>query len=130
MYKNNFFWASFFGATGVILGAFATHALAGKISAEQIVSFQTGVRYQFYHSVVLLFLGLLSFHFQHKFLKIISILFIVGIFLFSGSIYLLNCRELLGISSWKWLGPLTPLGGLCFITGWVLLFFASLKMKK
>ncbi|HHH49434.1 MAG TPA: DUF423 domain-containing protein, partial [Saprospiraceae bacterium] len=67
MYKYNFIWASFFGATGIILGAFAAHALADKLSAEQIASFQTGVRYQFYHSVVLLFLGLLSFHFEHKF---------------------------------------------------------------
>ena len=129
MQKSNIVWASFFALTGVVLGAFAAHTLESRLSADQISSFQTGVRYQFYHAVALLFLGLWSQNYAHKYLRVSSLLFIVGIFLFSGSIYLLNCRELLNVTHWKWLGPITPLGGTCFILGWGILMAAAIKFK-
>ncbi len=108
----------FFMLTAVILGAFGAHGLEGSLSPEQLETYKTGVTYQFYHALALLFLGLYSQHNPSKLLKWAGILFSVGIFLFSGSIYLLACKDLLGIASWKWLGPITPIGGTLFIIGW------------
>ena len=114
-----------FTLTAVILGAMGAHALKPHLQPEQLMSFETAVRYQFYHGIALLLLAALSSNLEPKFLSYAFRLFCVGILLFSGSIYLLALRDLIGLSSYKWLGPITPIGGICFIAGWILFFMAS-----
>ena len=105
----------------VILGAFAAHGLQSIVEARQIKTFETGVRYQFYHGFALLIVGILTQWFSSNFVRWAAYAFTVGLFLFSGSLYLLACREVLGIAHWWWLGPITPIGGTFFIIGWALL---------
>lgn len=114
-------------ALGVALGAFGAHGLANVLSEEQLSVFNTGVRYHFYHGFGMLIIGiLLQLNFNPK-LRWAGWAFLIGIFLFSGSVYVLACRDLLGISSWTWIGAITPFGGLSFIIGWALLFLFANK---
>jgi uncharacterized membrane protein YgdD (TMEM256/DUF423 family) len=117
------------GAVAVMLGAMGAHALKAKITAEQLLTYETAVKYQMYHTLGLLIIALLMDKLDARLLGYSGWLFIAGIFLFSGSVYLLSLRNLLGIESWIFLGPVTPIGGLCFIAGWVIVLFASLKLK-
>ena len=112
------------GALAVILGAFGAHGLKGRLSADALLSFETGVRYQFIHVLAMLAAVWLYDRTGVSLPLAAGWLFAAGILLFSGSIYLLATRSLLGIESWRWLGPVTPLGGLCFIAGWVVLLVA------
>ena len=91
-------------------------SLKEKLSPESLQIFETGVRYQFYHAFALLAVGILYKDFPGKLLQWAGTLFICGIILFSGSLYVL-C----GVQSMKWIGAITPFGGLCFIAGWILL---------
>ena len=111
-----------FAAVAVICGAFGAHFLKAKLTAESLQTFETAVRYQFYHAIALLIAGILYASFPGKLLRWSGNLFIAGIILFSGSLYVL-CS----LSSMKWVGAVTPIGGLCFITGWVLLAAACAK---
>src|SRR5438128_281234 len=106
---------SFLAALGVILGAFGAHALKAKIEPDQLQVFETGVRYQMYHAFALILAGILFEKFNNSLVTYAGYLFIAGIIFFSGSLYLLSCRSIFGIEGWKILGPVTPLGGLCFI---------------
>lgn len=111
--------AAIFGALAIILGAFGAHALKKHFTAELMQSFETGVKYQMYHAVVLLVLGFqlpLETTLEHA----IIWSFIIGIILFSFSIYGLCISSAKG-NKIKILGPITPLGGLCLLAGWVLL---------
>ncbi len=112
---------SLFALLAVVLGAFGAHGLEAQLSPERLDTFETGVRYHFYHSFALLATALIGQYFSHKLIRTAGWLFAVGILLFSGSIYLLACRDILGIESWIWLGPITPIGGTFFIVGWALL---------
>lgn len=107
----------FYGITGVILGAFGAHLFKKIISKEKLESFETGVRYQLLHTVVLLLIGLM-FDFGQASQQLAAYFFIIGVALFSFSIYILSFSEKLG-SKVKILGPITPLGGLLIILGWV-----------
>lgn len=109
------------GALGVILGAFGAHGLQDKLSEKMMKVWQTGVEYQFYHTFALLIVGMLALKFQSGLLTSSGWSFVVGILLFSGSLYAL---ALSGISK---LGAITPIGGLFFILGWVLLAVSILK---
>ncbi len=122
--------ASLTALLGVVLGAFAAHGLQDKISADQISVFQTGVRYQFYHSFGIFITALLLQKNENVWIKRAAWSFILGIILFSGSLYLLSCRELLHLTSWKWLGPITPIGGVFFIIGWAFVFLSTFKSKN
>lgn len=122
MYKNLTI-TSVLGLLGIILGAFGAHALKNKLSIDAFDSFQTAIRYQMYHVVVLLIVNLFN-GFTSKQKKVLSILFIVGIVMFSGSIYAIY---LLGISA-KSIWFITPLGGLFFVFGWI--FMTIYFMKK
>lgn len=115
---NKFFLTAgaFFAAIAVICGAFGAHFLKTKLPAEGLQTFETAVRYQFYHAFALLITGILYKEFPGKLLKWAGQLFIAGIFLFSGSLYIL-C----GTQAVKWVGAITPFGGLCFILAWLLL---------
>jgi uncharacterized membrane protein YgdD (TMEM256/DUF423 family) len=116
MNKNFLISGALFAAVAVICGAFGAHFLKTKLSAEGLQTFETAVRYQFYHAFALLVTGILYKEFSNKLLKWAGNLFIAGIILFSGSLYIL-CA----VQSLKWIGAITPFGGLCFITGWILL---------
>ncbi|MFT6137637.1 MAG: uncharacterized membrane protein YgdD (TMEM256/DUF423 family) [Salibacteraceae bacterium] len=106
----------------VCFGAMGAHAIKPILSIEQLQSFETGIRYQFIHGLVILFLPALNPYFSEKDIKQASLLFTLGIVLFSFSIYLLNLKEFLDLSGLKMLGPITPLGGLLLISGWLRLF--------
>jgi len=113
--------ASLFLALAVVIGAFGAHGLKSHLSAEMIQIYKTGVEYHFYHALGLLLIGVIAISFPSELLKWSAILLAVGIILFSGSLYIL------AITGIKWIGAITPLGGLGFIAGWVLLFMAALK---
>lgn len=121
MQKTILILASFFGLIAVMLGAFAAHGLENMIDEARIETFQTGVRYQFYHTFGLIAIYGLYHLTPDKILHWAGICFVTGILCFSGSIYLLATREVLGITAWSWLGPVTPLGGIFFMIGWALL---------
>ncbi len=110
----------------VLLGAFGAHALEKELTPDQLATFETGVRYQFYHGLALLFLGLyISINPAVRLLEVV-ILFCMGILLFSGSIYLIATRSITGIETGL-LGPLTPIGGTLLIIGWTLLIWRILS---
>jgi uncharacterized membrane protein YgdD (TMEM256/DUF423 family) len=120
-----------FAGTSVILGAFGAHGLRSRISPEQLQSFETGVRYQLAHALALLFIGLLASRSDMNGLRYATYLFMAGILLFSGSIYLLSTRELTGLDGWKsFLGPVTPIGGLLLIAGWCALGYTLLRTQN
>jgi uncharacterized membrane protein YgdD (TMEM256/DUF423 family) len=111
-------WGAFFCGSAVVLGAFGAHALEEMLSTDALASFEVGVRYQFYHGLALLFLGIVPS--QRKFLKRTAFLFIVGVLLFSCSIYLLSLSSMYGDTGLpSLLGPITPIGGLLLILGWI-----------
>ena len=115
-----------FAFFGVILGAFGAHTLKEHISADYLSTFETGVRYQFYHAFALLFLSVLLYKRKTKLMMYAGWFFIVGTALFSGSIYLLATQEITKLSA-SILGPITPLGGLLLIVGWLLLFISTFQ---
>ena len=121
--------ASIFGLTAVILGAFGAHALKAQLTPDQLASFQTGVRYQFIHTLALIAVGVLLLISSNKMLRNAAWAFTIGMVLFSGSIYLLTAGKMMGWSV-SWLGPITPLGGVSLIVGWVMFFFGVGKMEK
>jgi uncharacterized membrane protein YgdD (TMEM256/DUF423 family) len=124
--------ATILGALAVILGAFGAHGLTDKISPEKLETFKLGVSYQYYHVAALLACGILSkISTSERLLGYAAVLFIIGIFCFSGSLYLLSTRELTGLGSLTLvLGPMTPVGGLFLIGAWVMMGIAVLKMKN
>ena len=115
----------FLGMITVILGALASHALKEVLSPEQLESFTIGVRYQMTH-VLLLMIVLLTSYFDEDVKQTSFWLTIVGILLFSGSIYFLNLQELLGVKL-SFLGPVTPIGGLFLIANWGFLALKAFK---
>jgi uncharacterized membrane protein YgdD (TMEM256/DUF423 family) len=119
------------GALAVVMGAFGAHALSKVIDEAQLLSYKTGVQYQFYHTFALMVVALLSQKFSNKWMRLSGWLFVAGILCFSGSIYFLALRNQLGIQSLTpILGPITPLGGLLFIGGWLSFFYAIWLEKK
>ncbi|HHB79642.1 MAG TPA: DUF423 domain-containing protein [Saprospiraceae bacterium] len=120
--------AGLLGALGIGLGAFGAHGLKPLLSVHDLANYKTGVSYQMLHVVVLLVLSLLGAH-QSKLINSAFWAFTLGIILFSGSLYLLSTHEILGLTNWKWLGPITPLGGLSLIVGWVLLMVYGLRQN-
>ncbi|MFD2596467.1 DUF423 domain-containing protein [Sphingobacterium griseoflavum] len=129
MNKQIILAASFFGLTAVILGAFGSHGLEGKISDYHMGTWATANQYQFYHTFALLFLSTFS-RAKNASIRISFIAFMLGIVLFCGSLYLLSIRSLIGLEGLTMLGPITPLGGLCFIIGWGGLFVAALRNRS
>lgn len=130
MHKFSLVSACCLAALAVILGAFGAHGLEGKISEARQLVYETAVRYQFYHAFALLSIGILGQTMPSRWIAIAGRLFLAGTICFSGSLYLLACRDWLGLNSWQWLGPITPIGGLLFIAGWSTLGLFLLKNKK
>lgn len=115
------------GALAVIIGAFGAHGLKPKLTADHLATYNTGVQYHFYHLLGLCFIALQYQMNPQKILKRGFYLMLVGIIFFSGSLYLLSAREVIGLSTYKWLVPITPIGGVCFILGWLSLLLYALK---
>ncbi len=109
--------ACVFGLLAVIFGAFGAHALKKVMNEEQLKSYETGVKYQMYHALVLLVVGIEAPLLYSPF---IYWCFTLGIIFFSFSIYGLTLTGVLG-KKWRWLGPVTPIGGMLFVTGWLLM---------
>ncbi|MCO6563900.1 MAG: DUF423 domain-containing protein [Apibacter sp.] len=116
---------AFYGLVSIILGAFGAHALKKILSAEKLISFETGVKYQMYHALALLVLGF-SLSFTSGLEKWAGWGMIIGTFLFSFSIYFLAFSEYWNINL-RILGPITPIGGSLLIIGWLCLLFYFIK---
>jgi len=112
------FWGALFGLSGVMIGAFGAHGLKALLTADQLAIYHTGVDYQFVHALALLLLGTLAHHQSPKAWQVAAILFIAGVFIFSGSLYLLVLTDI------AWLGAITPIGGVSFIAGWAALLWS------
>lgn len=117
-----------YGVLSIILGAFGAHAFKKILSVDKLESFEVGVRYMMYHAIVLLVLGFFL-DFTTGIEKNIARLIIVGTFMFSVSIYFLAFSEKINVPT-KFLGPITPLGGLLMILGWAFLIFYFIKYYK
>ncbi len=129
MYKIFGIIAALYGMLAVILGAFGAHALKDKLDIYQHSIYEKAVSYQFYHIAALIAVALLSPKINSKTLTLSGWFFAVGILLFSGSLYLLATKDILGINGLTpILGPITPLGGLCLIIGWGLLLVSFRKL--
>ena len=123
--RKNLTIISFLGGLTIVLGAFGAHALKEILTIDQLNSFDTGVRYQMYHVLALLFINAYPGFSENK-RKQISWLFFIGILMFSGSIYLIQLTTITAKSIWF----VTPLGGLLFILGWILMGLNFLKKKS
>ena len=129
MHKGFLKTAALLGAFSVALGAFAAHTLKGSVSTEALEIFETSVKYQFYHVFGLLAVGIIYKEFSSKLLVWAGRLFIAGIILFCGSLYILTATIASGETSFNWIGAITPFGGLCFILGWIFLFLGFRKKQ-
>ncbi|WP_313517702.1 DUF423 domain-containing protein [Pseudomonas sp.] len=122
MLRLHLMLSAFFGFTGVALGAFAAHGLKSRLTAEYLAVFQTGVHYQMIHALGLFGVALLSLHAPSRVLNVAGGAFILGILLFSGSLYALT---LVGIGK---LGIITPIGGVAFLVGWLCLGLSAWRL--
>jgi len=106
---------------GVVLGAFGAHGLKARVTPDLLVIFETGVRYHMYHALALLAVGWAASRFPSARVEAAGYLFVAGILVFSGSLYTMTLTGL------RWLGAVTPLGGLAFIAGWASLAWAAIS---
>lgn len=119
--------AALLGALAVVLGAFGAHGLKQLVPPETVTTFETGVRYHFYHVFALLATGLVAMHVESVYLRRAAQCFLIGMLFFSGSLYvltLLKATDTVGLSK---LGLITPIGGVFLVVGWIFLFLALLK---
>ena len=112
---------SVLAALAVSIGAFGAHGLKSKVSSEDLVIFETGFRYQMYHSLGLILIGILGFHYPSNIIQLPAILFLIGIIIFSGTLYLIPLTGL------RWFGAITPIGGTALIAGWIVLVYNIIK---
>ena len=128
MNKKILIVASILGLLSVVFGAFGAHGLKALISVESLQTFETGVRYQMYHALLLLFVSLSTF-ISAKNKKIIFYLIVIGVLFFSGSIYGLATNELTSFD-FKTIALITPVGGLLLILSWLVLLISVIKSKQ
>ncbi|MFT7339309.1 MAG: uncharacterized membrane protein YgdD (TMEM256/DUF423 family) [Marinobacter maritimus] len=113
---------AFFALTAVMAGAFGAHSLRNLVSERSLEVFQTAVTYQMYHAITLMLVAVLSgFGLSRRLLGLAVSFFLAGILLFSGSLYTLVLTDM------RWVGPITPIGGVCFMIGWALLLAAGAR---
>lgn len=128
MQRNTLALAALVMLTAVALGAFGAHGLKPRISPEALANWHTGVQYQMVHGLALLFLALAGGQLHQRYLSFARALFFGGVVCFSGSLYLLSTREVLGTQGLtQVLGPITPLGGLLYMGGWIVLLVSTLR---
>ncbi len=106
---------------GVLLGAFGAHGLRGRVTPEMLAVFETGVRYHLVHGLALLAVAWATTRWPNTWISASGWLFVAGIVVFSGSLYLLS------ITGVRWLGAITPIGGLCFVAGWLILALSAMR---
>ncbi len=111
--------AAFIGALAVIIGAFGAHALAPHMNDVQVQNYKTASMYHFVHALLLMVLGFFHLSFANKVIQQSFTLVFLGIIFFSGSLYILSIKPLIGGDIWNILGPVTPIGGLLLILGWL-----------
>lgn len=128
MKKNILITAAVLGLTAIVLGAFAAHGLKGLLSEADIATFETGVRFQMYHALFLLFIGQ-STLLSEKYQRTIFLLTVIGVVCFSGSIYLLATNDLTAFD-FKKIALATPLGGTLLIAAWASMLAGFVKMKS
>lgn len=128
MNKNILIFGSLLGAIAFVLGAFGAHGLKSMVSLESLQTFETGVRYQMYHALFLLFIGGFA-PLTQKVKTIILYLVVIGVLFFSGSIFLLSTNTLTAFD-FKVIGFVTPIGGLLLIVAWLLAMLNFLKIKS
>lgn len=129
MYKPFLTWGGLFAMTAVLLGAFGAHALKAILPEKSMNIFETGVRYEFYHAIGLICVGIIYKDFKNKLVMVSGRLIIIGTFLFSGSLYLLTAIVSAKISGVNWVGIFTPIGGCFLIMGWLLLILGLRVIK-
>jgi uncharacterized membrane protein YgdD (TMEM256/DUF423 family) len=123
--RSTLLFAALLGALSVSIGAFGAHGLKNILmETGRTETFELAVRYQFYHTFAIFFIGMLMFHLRNRLLNFAALFFVLGIIFFSGSLYILS------LTGKTWLGAVTPLGGLLFIIGWMLLFYSIWKELK
>ncbi len=105
----------------VLMGAFASHFLKEIIDPSDVITFDTGTKYMFYHAMAISFISLSHRKFHQNIIDLSMFLFLSGIVFFTGSLYLLATRNVWGDDSYTWLGAITPVGGILFISAWVIL---------
>jgi uncharacterized membrane protein YgdD (TMEM256/DUF423 family) len=127
MHKGFLILGTAMAGLAVILGAFGAHGLKKFVPAETVSTFETGVRYQFYHCVALILVGILAEKFNLAWMTYAGYAFMVGILLFSGSLYLLTALKATGSVGIRGVGIITPFGGLFFVAGWILMMVAFFK---
>ena len=123
MFKTGILLGSGFCGLSVVIGAFVAHALKGKLSDYGVLIFDKALFYHVFHALAILFISILEYNISELSLNGCILLFSFGIILFSGSLYILAITEM------KWLGMVTPIGGIMFILGWCLLFLKVLKLS-
>lgn len=119
--RTLYIYAALAGFIGVALGAFGAHALKASLSAEMLGAFETAVRYQMYHAFALCAAAWGAARWQGRLFKVAGMLFVAGILLFCGSLYLL------ALTNARWLGMITPLGGLALLAGWMCLAIGAYR---
>jgi uncharacterized membrane protein YgdD (TMEM256/DUF423 family) len=127
MNKNVLVIAICFIVVAIILGAFGAHGLKEHVTSEKLASFETGVKYQMYHGLALLVIGLNADKLAFSLTSVTGFI-ILGTLLFSVSIYFLAIQEMLGMSL-KFLGPITPIGGGLLIIGWVIFLVKIIRLR-
>jgi uncharacterized membrane protein YgdD (TMEM256/DUF423 family) len=121
MHKGYLRTAFILGAITVAMGAFGAHGLEGKVAEKAVKTFETAVRYQFYHVMALALAGILYREFPNKWTRNAGLFFLLGMLLFCGSLYILTYSIATVSPAFKWAGPITPLGGVMLIVGWICL---------
>lgn len=129
MHKGFLLAATILGALSVGLGAFGAHGLKKVVPPETVASFETAVRYQFYHVFALIATAILYEKFPDRWMRWAGNCFIIGIILFSGSLYALTAMKATDSVGLSGIGVITPIGGLFFLAGWLLMFFTFLKKR-
>jgi uncharacterized membrane protein YgdD (TMEM256/DUF423 family) len=129
MHKRFLTWGALLAGLAVALGAFGAHGLKKLVPPETVATFETGVKYQMYHALALLLAGLIAEHLASVWLKRAAWCFLIGILLFSGSLYLLTALKATDSVGLGGLGIITPIGGVFFIAGWISLAVGVRSIK-
>jgi uncharacterized membrane protein YgdD (TMEM256/DUF423 family) len=120
--RSTLLFAALLGALSVSIGAFGAHGLKNILmETGRTETFELAVRYQFYHTFAIFFTGILMFNLKNRSLNFAALFFVLGVIFFSGSLYVLS------LTGKTWLGAVTPLGGLLFIIGWMLVLYCVWK---
>jgi uncharacterized membrane protein YgdD (TMEM256/DUF423 family) len=127
MHKIFLILGTVLGGLAVALGAFGAHGLKKLVPPETVATYQTGVQYQMYHALALILVGILTERTANSFLNYSGLLFLGGVVFFSGSLYLIVSMQAMNKAIPTYIGIITPVGGLLFIIGWILLLLGIIR---